>query len=115
MPVTTTVGRGSTVLVHVGYNVRFERRDEAADLPGLLSHQFGPFAVGIDVAAKFALEVADTVGVIAWQNENVEFLQQAGRPGLVGVHLAQECENTLISGRLISMDGALEVDSDFAG
>ena len=89
-----------------------ERRDQTPDIPRLLFRKLSALAVGIDVGAKLSLEVADSVGVVTRQDENVQLLEQAGSPSLVGVHLAEQGQNTLISGGLIAVNGALKVHAD---
>ena len=98
--------------MHVSNDMGIKRRNQTPDIPRLLLRKLSALTVGIDVGAEFSLEIADSVRVVTRQDKNVQLLEQADSPSLVGVHLAEQGQDTLISGGLIAVNGALKVHTD---
>jgi len=55
------------------------------------------------------------VRIVPWHNEDVHLLEKARSPSSVGIHLAQKCHGTLVSGWLVAMDSSLEPHAKFRG
>jgi hypothetical protein len=72
----------------------------------------------LDLASSWRylpLEVMHSVRVVPWHHEDVHFFEKARSPSGIGVHLAQECHGTLISGWLVAMNGSLKPHAKFGG
>ena len=98
--------------MHVSNDMGIKRRNQTPDIPRLLLRKLSALTVGIDVGAEFSLEIADSVRVVTRQDKNVQLLEQAGSPSLIGVHLAEQGQDALISSGLVAVDGALKVHAD---
>jgi hypothetical protein len=100
-------------LTHVNRDVRAVLGQRTLDVPGLLTGKLDVITVGVQVTSHLALEVGNTIDVVAGQNLDVHLLEDGLSPlGLV-VHLAQEGQDGLVGRGLVSMNGGLEVDANF--
>jgi hypothetical protein len=56
-----------------------------------------------------------SIRIVSRHNEDVHLFEKARGPSSVGVHLAQKCHSTLVSGWLVAMNSSLEPHAEFRG
>jgi hypothetical protein len=107
--ISSTIDARSGELMHINHHVRIIVVESLLDVSRLLFQQLWVVSIRIDVASEFALEIVDSIGVVACEYKDVHPLEKACRPCAVCVHLSEQCHDALVASRLVSMDLALDV------
>ena len=81
------------------------------DVKSLLAGELDVVAVGIEACGEITLEVGDTVGVVAWDYEEVGLFEHLLGPGGVVVELSKKGHDGLIATGFVAVDGTVDVDT----
>ena len=95
--------------------MRVEVDEFAPDIPGLFPVELVEITVWVIIRCQLALEVMDTINIVAWEDLDVHLLEKRRGPCFVGIHLADQSHHGLVCCRLIAVDGGLDVDSELGG
>jgi hypothetical protein len=100
------------VFVGIDEDVRIESGLQSADGACLVTSENRVVAVGIVVRSKLALEVLDAVGVVAWQDRQVDSVENFCSPVWFSGKFSEKRENALISGGFVAVLAVLDPDAE---
>ena len=104
--------RTCSVFVAINANVRVPSSIHGFDVESLLAGELDVIAVGIEACGEITLEVGDTVGVVAWDYEEVGLFEHLLGPGGIVVELSKEGHDGLVATRFVAVDGTVNVDPE---